>query len=197
LEGKQEMKEVIHKIIQADLYRYGGIKNESQLSYMTRKELYGYKYTKVMRLCKFHKDNNHRLRFMWYRLLLQHYSLKYGFQISYATEIGEGLYLGHLGSIIVNYEAKIGKNVNIAQGVTIGMTNRGENAGVPNIGNNVWIGANSVVVGGINIGNDVMIAPNTFVNFNVPDHSIVIAGKATILPRENATDKYINYEVNK
>ena len=148
-----------------------------------------------MRYCKYHKENNHKFRFMFYRLKLEHYSTKFGFQIPYATNIGRGLYLGHLGSIIVNYKAQLGDNVNLSQGVTIGIANRGEKAGVPVIGNNVWIGANAVVVGGINIGNDVMIAPNSFVNFDVPDHSIVVSEKAKIIHRKNATDEYINYEV--
>ena len=46
---------------------------------------------------------------------------------------------------------------------------------------------NSTVVGNITIGNDVLIAPNTFVNFDVPDHSIVIGNPASIHHKENAT----------
>lgn len=189
------MKETIKEIIHSDLYRYGGIPSEKELSYMDRKELYGYQYTKTMRYCKYHKECNHKLRFIFYRLKLKHYSTKFGFQIPYSTNIGRGLYLGHLGSIIVNYKAQLGDNVNLSQGVTIGIVNRGAKAGVPVIGNNVWIGANAVVVGGINIGNDVMIAPNSFVNFDVPDHSIVVSERAKLIHRENATDEYIKYEV--
>lgn len=40
--------------------------------------------------------------------------------------------------------------------------------GVPTIGNDVWIGPNAVVVGGITIGDNVLIAANSFVNFDVP-----------------------------
>ena len=36
------------------------------------------------------------------------------------------------------------------------------------------VGANAMVCGNIRIGNDVMIVANSFVNFDVPDHSIVI-----------------------
>lgn len=43
----------------------------------------------------------------------------------------------------------------------------------------------------IKIGNDVLIAPNTFVNFDVPDHSIVIGNPAKIIHRENATEGHI------
>ena len=185
------MLEALQKLINADLYRYGGITKEAELSFMGRKELYGYQYTKVLRKCRFYKDHNAKLRFYYYRLWLAKLSLKYGFQISYATDIGPGLYLGHSGSIVVNSLAKIGKNVNLAQGVTIGLANGGQHPGVPVIGDNVWIGANATVVGGISIGNDVMIAPNTFVNFDVPDHSIVVAQRAEIIHRNPATEKYV------
>ena len=89
----------------------------------------------------------------------------------------------------------IGKNVNVATGVTIGQENRGKRAGAPTIGNNVWIGTNSVIVGNIKIGNDVLIAPLTFVNFDVPDHSIVIENLAKVISRENATEGYISNPV--
>ena len=85
-----------------------------------------------------------------------------------------------------------GKNVNIATGCTIGVENRGIRKGCPKIGNCVWIGSNSVIVGNISIGDDVLIAPLTFVNFDVPSHSIVIGNPARIIYRENATDGYIN-----
>ena len=45
---------------------------------------------------------------------------------------------------------------------------------MPTIGDNVFMGRNSIVIGNVNIGNDVLIAPGAFVNFDVPDNSIVI-----------------------
>lgn len=41
------------------------------------------------------------------------------------------------------------------------------------IGNRVWIGINAAIVGGITIGDDVLIAPNSFVNQDIPSHSVV------------------------
>lgn len=85
----------------------------------------------------------------------------------------------------------IGKNCNIATGVVIGKTNR-PGGGTPVIGNNVWIGSNAVIVGKIKIGNNVLIAPNAYVNIDVPDNSIVIGNPASIHHKENATGGYIN-----
>ena len=93
--------------------------------------------------------------------------------------------------------AIIGANVNLHKGCTIGAENRGERKGCPIIGEKVYVGINSTIVGNIHVGNDVMIAPNTFVNFDVPDHSIVVGNPASIHKKENATQGYIAFCVEK
>lgn len=59
----------------------------------------------------------------------------------------------------------------------------------------MWIGINAAVVGHIHIGNDVLIAPNTYVNCDVPDHSIVFGNPFVIKHKEEATCGYINNAV--
>lgn len=131
----------------------------------------------------------------FWRIVLRHYQIKYGFQIYPETQIGEGFYLGHWGSLVINPKSIIGKNCNIAQGVTIGQQNRGKNEGSPVIGDEVWIGTNAVIVGAITIGNNVLIVPNSYVNFDVPANSVVIGNPAKIIPTDNATMDYINRKV--
>ena len=132
---------------------------------------------------------------LYWKIVLRHFQIKYGFQIYPETQIGEGLYLGHWGSLVVNPKAVIGKNCNIAQGVTIAQANRGKNEGVPHIGDEVWIGPNAVLVGNIKIGNNVLIAPNAFINFDVPSNSVVVGNPGVISPNENATKGYINHKI--
>ena len=114
-------------------------------------------------------------------------------EISTGAKIGRGLYLGHPYNITVGGGVKIGDNVNLHKGCTIGRENRGKREGVPTIGDNVAIGINATVIGNIHIGNDVMIASNSFVNFDVPDHSIVIGNPGVIHHKENATEGYIAF----
>ncbi len=116
---------------------------------------------------------------------------KHGLEIPYNTNIGKGLYIGHPYNITINREAIIGKNCNIHKGVTIGQENRGARKGSPKIGNKVWFGINSTVVGNITIGNDVLIAPNSYVNCDVPSHSVVFGNPCVIKHKENATEYYI------
>ena len=107
--------------------------------------------------------------------------------------IGKGLYLGHPYNISVSEFAEIGNNCNLSKGVTIGAENRGTRAGAPKLGNKVWVGTNAVIVGKITIGDNVLIAPNAFVNRDVPPDSIVIGNPAQIISgHPDATEGYIN-----
>lgn len=62
---------------------------------------------------------------------------------------------------------------------------------IPTIGNRVCMNANAVVVGNITIRDDVLIAPNAFVNFNVPSLSIVVENPGVIHHRVNVTEGHI------
>lgn len=114
-----------------------------------------------------------------------------GVEIPSTCRIEGGLYLGHVWGITVNENAILGKNVNLHKGVTIGAENRGKRSGAPIIGNNVWIGINTTIVGNITIGDDVLIAPNTFINSDVPSHSVVFGNPCIIKHKDNATKGYI------
>ena len=151
---------------------------------------------------------SHQIRYMYWwrkankkptifnRYKLYRYSRKYGLEISHNAQIGEGLYLGHPYNITVGEGVKIGKNSNLNKGCTIGRENRGKRKGVPTIGDYVVVGINAVVVGNITIGDDVIIAPNSFVNFDVPPHSIVIGNPGIIHGKADATWGYVGYQVN-
>lgn len=166
--------------------------------YASDMKRYGRKSTKGKRkwlnyyLRKAQTVKNKFLR-KYYRFIFWQLTSKKGIEISCDTKIGKGFYIGHLFGITINADAVIGDNVNIHKGVTIGQENRGKRKGVPTIGNCVWIGINATIVGNVHIGNDVLIAPNTFVNCDVPDHSIVIGNPCVIKHRENATEGYINH----
>lgn len=180
----------MNPLIKADLYRYQGSSGNKQLI----KKLCNpsFLYTFLYRKTSLNKPSS--FSGMFYRVLKRYFGFFYGVQIPPQTKIGGGLFLGHVGNIIINPDAVIGTNCNIAQGVTIGQVNRGKNKGTPTIGNQVWIGANSVVVGNIHIGNNVLIAPNCFVNFDVSDNTVVVSSHSSTHPRINATQNYIDYK---
>lgn len=137
-----------------------------------------------------------RLPSIYYGLKLMRMMQKTQINIPAGVTAGPGLYIGHLGRIIIHPDAVLGSNVNLSTGVTIGQCNRGSRKGVPTIGNHVWIGTNAVVVGKVSIGDDVLIAPGAYVNTDIPSHSVVIGNPAVIHPSEHATKEYINRAVS-
>jgi serine O-acetyltransferase len=94
---------------------------------------------------------------------------------------------------VINGKAELGDNCTLANVLTVGQTNRGNKAGCPKIGNRVFIGAGAVLVGKIVIGDNVLIAPNAYVNFDVPSNSIITGNPAVVYPHANATESYVCY----
>jgi len=105
------------------------------------------------------------------------------------------LNLIHPFDITVNDSAVIGDNAVLFKGCTIGSVRSGKRAGTSTIGNNVVVGCNAMVCGGIKIGNNVMIASNAFVDFDVPDNSLVIGNPGRIIAKEEPTKDYIRKEI--
>ncbi|MBP6089705.1 MAG: serine acetyltransferase [Crocinitomicaceae bacterium] len=122
--------------------------------------------------------------------ILRYYTIKYGYDIPYQTQIGPGFRLIHFGAIAINPLAVIGSNVTIFKDVTIGSNRRGKNQGSPTIGDGVFVGANASIIGNCKIGDNSMIAPNSFVNFDVPANSLVIGNPGKIIPVDDATLSY-------
>ncbi len=130
---------------------------------------------------------------IFFRLLKRRYRIKYGYEIDSNAQIGEGFFLSdHCGPTIIGH-VKIGKNCNVAHCVTIGRNFKNGIVGLPTIGDRVWIGSGAAIVGKITIGSNVLIAPNSFVNIDVPSNSVVLGNPAQIIKKENPTEYYINF----
>lgn len=180
-----------HRKMFQERYSYDIKLNEKWFGHpLTKNEfdLYEIKYLKAYRLAQASRGT------IWFRYFykkLKNLSLKSGIGLHVNLNIDHGLIIGHAGPIIMNSNAVFNGNIMITHGVTVGRDIRGKRAGTPTFGHNVVLRANSVIVGNIKIGDDVLIAPNTFVNFDVPSHSIVIGNPATIHHRDNATEGHI------
>jgi len=152
----------------------------------------GYRFMLLFRLCN--RWSKYSIPGFIGRLWYKKLQVKFGFQIPNTTKIGKGLFLGHFGNIVVNQGVIIGDNCNVAQGVTLGYVSRGEKQGCPMLGNQVWIGANAVIVGNIKIGNNVLIAPLTFVNVDIPDNAVVVGNPAKVVSM-TGTEGYVKNPV--
>jgi serine O-acetyltransferase len=179
-------------LIVSDLWRYAGKRGAREFC----KRLLltpGFRYTLLLRLYAWSRTPP------WCQVgvrqlivvLLHHYTIRYGIDISRDTPIGSGLYIGHFGGIFVNQGVVIGNNCNISQGVTLGQLNRGERAGCPTIGNNVYIAPGAKVIGRISVGDHASIGANAVVVNDVAPHSSVGGIPARSIS-DHGSEGYVN-----
>jgi serine O-acetyltransferase len=98
----------------------------------------------------------------------------WGIELPRSAAIGPGLYIGHFGGIIIAPGVTIGRNCNLSQHITIGLSGQGEKAGVPTIGDNVYIAPGAQVFGKISVGNNVKIGANAVIYRDIPDNAIAV-----------------------
>lgn len=127
--------------------------------------------------------------FRYYR-----WRIKLGFSIP-LNVFEEGLSIAHIGTIVVNGNARIGKNCRIQENVTIGATGGSKNA--PVIGKNVFIGSGARIIGDITIADDVTIGANSAVVKTVEEHGVTVAGVPAKIVSEKSSEMFISPDLNK
>ncbi len=172
----------------ADLYRYEG--RADAAAFLKHWLLSpGFTLTFYLRLCAYLYAKPLALPlYILARVLLRHCSYKFGIFIPFNTPIGEGFYIGHCGDIHFNAQARVGRNCNISQGVTLGQANRGRNQGCPVVGDGVYIGPGAKLVGAVRIGNNVAIGANCVVTRDVPDNAVVVGVPGRVISYDGAAD---------
>lgn len=108
---------------------------------------------------------------LWWLRKLRKYSHITSFQIP-PNVCGKGLTIWHWGPIIINPAAKIGNYCTLYPGVLIGHKYPGNGAAI--IGDNVFIGAGTKIIGPVKIGNNVTIGQNCVITKDIPDNSVVV-----------------------
>lgn len=102
-------------------------------------------------------------------------------QLPRKTKVGYGLYIGHGGPIVVNPTAEIGNNCNLSQFTTIG-SNHNHAA---KIGDNTYIGPNVCIVEDVKIGNNVSIGAGSVVTKDIPDNATAVGNYAKVINFNN------------
>jgi len=100
----------------------------------------------------------------------------FGLEVAPRCEIGPGIFFPHPSGTVVG-AWRIGSNVTIFQGVTLGAKelDMGFDCRLrPGVGDNVMLGAGSKILGGIHIGDNVTVGANSVVVDSVEAGSVVV-----------------------
>lgn len=90
-------------------------------------------------------------------------------------------FIDHGMGVVIGETAEVGNHVTLFQGVTLGGTGKERGKRHPTLGNHVVVGAGAKILGGITIGDNVKIGANSVVVKSVPPDSTVIGVPARII----------------
>ena len=124
----------------------------------------------------------------------------YGWDI----EVGENFFANYNLTILDVGKVVIGKNAQIAPNVSIytaghpvhpDSRNTGYEYGIGvTIGDNVWLGGNTVINPGVTIGNNVVIGAGSVVTKNLPDDVIAVGNPCRVLRKITEEDRKYYFE---
>lgn len=106
-------------------------------------------------------------------------------EIHPGAKIGEGLFIDHGAGVVIGETAEIGDNVTLYQGVTLGGTGKEKGKRHPTIGNNVVISAGAKVLGSFRVGDNVRIGAGSVVLKEVPPNCTVVGVPGTIVKKDD------------
>jgi serine O-acetyltransferase len=97
-----------------------------------------------------------------------------GIEIHPAAQIGAGLFIDHGMGVVIGETARIGQDVTLYQGVTLGGTGFATGKRHPTVEDNVTIGAGATLLGPITVGHGAKIGAGSVVIHDVPPLSTVV-----------------------
>jgi len=97
------------------------------------------------------------------------------------AEIGHGIQVWHGFGLVINPKAKIGNNILLRHATTIG--NKYDGSPCPVIGNNVQIGAHTIIIGDVTIGDNVIVGARCVISKSISADSIVYGDPLVIKKR--------------
>lgn len=148
-------------------------------------------FERLLRKCEYYencrKDLFGRLYGKYLKFRFVRLSHRLGFSIGFNT-CGPGLCIEHYGNVVINQNAKIGENCRIIGSTVIGSTYYDK---IPNIGNNVFLGFGSVVIGSVTIADGVAIGANAVVSRDILTPNVTVGGVPARVISEHGSEGYL------
>lgn len=121
------------------------------------------------------KNPIHAVWFIFCMRMKNYYGTKLGISITLNT-FDKGLKIDHYGSIVINGMCRIGKNCRLHGNNCVGVKGTERIGEFPELGDNCDLGFGSVVIGNVKLGNNIVVGANSVVTKSCLDDSVVLIG---------------------
>lgn len=136
-----------------------------------------WKYQKLLRKAEYlhncKSSGYHKIYYKWIQYRFFRTQVKTGMNIP-MNVFGPGLSIAHLGPIVINGFARIGKNCRLHPFTTIGID--GRSGKVATVGDNVYLSNGCKLIGEIEIGSNIVIAAGAVVTKSFTEENAVVGG---------------------
>lgn len=133
---------------------------------------YIYHYIRHLRYVEHYKNKN-KILFLWHFFWYKRLGFKLRFTI-YPRTIGPGFRIYHTGDFVhVGPNVKIGRNCTMLPGVVFGNKTEEPDNNPVIVGDNCYFGLGAKIFGSIRIGNNVTVGANSVVTKDIPDNAVV------------------------
>ncbi len=115
-----------------------------------------------------------------------------GIEIHPGAQIGKDFFIDHGSGVVIGETSEIGDNVTLFQGVVLGGVATDPVKRHPTLGNNIVVGTGAKLLGPIKIGDNVRIGANSVIVQDVPPNSVVVGVPGRVVSREGKKIKKID-----
>lgn len=176
IQTKQDLRRFLSAERGAYLY---GDRMDTLIAYLTddpRAQIW--RFQKCLRICEYRYNNRHKtpfhyVMFLWMRRRKNRLGSRLGIEIS-ENVFDEGLRLYHYGNIVVNGDARIGKNCVLHGANCIG--NAAKNFAAPRLGDDIDIGVGASIIGGVTIADGTTIGAGAVVTRSILQTNTTVVG---------------------
>ena len=174
-------KEDLKRFLEIERIRYGR-KNTGIPLLAIRENQILWKHTVLLRKSEYHTNTGHRLLSLFYRFRLRRLQTKYCLNVP-INVFDAGLKIMHLTPVLVNSDARVGKNCTLH--MNAGIVAGGTNDCVPRLGDDIVLGIGAVVLGDVALANGIVVGANSVVTKSFSEENITIAG----MPAKKVSDR--------
>lgn len=118
-----------------------------------------------------------------------------GVEIHPGAQIGKQFFIDHGMGVVIGETTIIGDNVLVYQGVTLGGTGKETGKRHPTLKNDIVVGSGAKILGNITIGNNVRVGAGSVVIEDVPDDSTVVGIPGRVVVHKGQKNHNLQHNV--